>query len=54
MPDFDYEEFDRRQAEWEAQNRDMEEDEDRGADEFDPNSGKKETKDKDSDEDVSW
>lgn len=24
MPDFDYEEFDRRQAEWEAQNRDME------------------------------
>lgn len=32
MPDFDYEEFDRRQAEWEAQNRDMEdEDNDRGA-----------------------
>ena len=29
MPDFDYEEFDRRQAEWEAQNRDFEEDEDR-------------------------
>lgn len=28
MPDFDYEEFDRRQAEWEAQNRDNE-DEDR-------------------------
>lgn len=27
MPDFDYEEFDRRQAEWEAQNRDFEEDE---------------------------
>lgn len=26
MPDFDYEEFDRRQAEWEAQNRDFEED----------------------------
>lgn len=26
MPDFDYEEFDRRQAEWEAQNRDMEDD----------------------------
>ncbi|MBX2893392.1 MAG: DUF3276 family protein [Saprospiraceae bacterium] len=24
MPDFDYEEFDRRQAEWEANNRDME------------------------------
>lgn len=30
MPEFDYEEFDRRQAEWEAQNRDMDEDEDRG------------------------
>lgn len=29
MPDFDYEEFDRRQAEWEAQNRDMD-DEERG------------------------
>ena len=27
MPDFDYEEFDRRQAEWEAQNRDAEGDE---------------------------
>lgn len=26
MPDFDYEEFDRRQAEWEAQNRDAEDD----------------------------
>lgn len=32
MPEFDYEEFDRRQAEWEAQNRDME-DEDDGRDE---------------------
>ena len=31
MPDFDYEEFDRRQAEWEAQNKDFEED-DRHAD----------------------
>ncbi|HLP92974.1 MAG TPA: DUF3276 family protein [Saprospiraceae bacterium] len=30
MPEFDYEEFDRRQAEWEAQNRDMDEDEERG------------------------
>ena len=26
MPEFDYEEFDRRQAEWEAQNRDNEDD----------------------------
>ncbi len=30
MPEFDYEEFDRRQAEWEAQNREMDGDEDRG------------------------
>lgn len=29
MPEFDYEEFDRRQAEWEAQNRDLEDDDDR-------------------------
>lgn len=32
MPEFDYEEFDRRQAEWEAQNRDFDDDE-RGHDE---------------------
>jgi len=32
MPDFDYEEFDRRQAEWEAQNRDMDDDEFRDED----------------------
>lgn len=31
MPDFDYEEFDRRQAEWEAQNRDMDDEERGGA-----------------------
>ncbi len=41
MPDFDYEEFDRRQAEWEAQNRDAEgpekgSDERRPSDEEDP------------------
>ncbi len=30
MPEFDYEEFDRRQAEWEAQNREMDGEEDRG------------------------
>ena len=30
MPEFDYEEFDRRQAEWEAQNREMDGDDDRG------------------------
>lgn len=33
MPEFDYEEFDRRQAEWEAQNRDMDDDDDRQEDE---------------------
>jgi hypothetical protein len=32
MPDFDYEEFDRRQAEWEAQNRDMDDDDFRDED----------------------
>lgn len=32
MPDFDYEEFDRRQAEWESQNRDEEDDDDRRED----------------------
>ena len=31
MPNFDYEEFDRRQAEWEAQNRDFEDDDRSGA-----------------------
>ena len=30
MPEFDYEEFDRRQAEWEAQNREMDSEDDRG------------------------
>lgn len=33
MPDFDYEEFDRRQAEWEAQNRDAAYSDEEGADE---------------------
>ena len=33
MPDFDYEEFDRRQAEWEAQNRDSEHEDDHGGEE---------------------
>ncbi len=35
MPEFDYEEFDRRQAEWEAQNRDMDDDDDHGGDDDD-------------------
>lgn len=32
MPDFDYEEFDRRQAEWEAQNKDFEGDDSQSVD----------------------
>ena len=32
MPEFDYEEFDRRQAEWEAQNRENENEEEDGSD----------------------
>ncbi|MBK7937722.1 MAG: DUF3276 family protein [Lewinellaceae bacterium] len=65
MPDFDYEEFDRRQAEWEAQNRDFEEDEDRETrveeDPSEEKSGdddeakeKKSPAKKDDDDDVEW
>lgn len=65
MPDFDYEEFDRRQAEWEAQNRDFEEDEsgaveneihDELEEEQDEDtSDKKERRKKDDDDDdVTW
>ncbi|MBK8968024.1 MAG: DUF3276 family protein [Saprospiraceae bacterium] len=53
MPDFDYEEFDRRQAEWEAQNRDADEDaatEDSGADDSDVETAKPSKKVKASDE----
>ena len=39
MPDFDYEEFDRRQAEWEAQNRDEESEDDFPRDEADRSEG---------------
>ncbi|MFN5238548.1 MAG: DUF3276 family protein, partial [Bacteroidota bacterium] len=46
MPDFDYEEFDRRQAEWESQNREEEEDDDRQDD-------SKNVKN-DSEDDVNW
>jgi hypothetical protein len=46
MPDFDYEEFDRRQAEWESQNRDEEEEEDRQDD-------SKNVKN-DAEDDVNW
>ncbi len=52
MPDFDYEEFDRRQAEWEAQNRDADEDaatEDSGADDSDVETAKPSKKVKASD-----
>lgn len=50
MPEFDYEEFDRRQAEWEAQNRDMEEDEDRGGDEMEKGPDVTSEKEEDADE----
>ena len=46
MPDFDYEEFDRRQAEWESQNREEEDDDDRQDD-------SKNVKN-DSEDDVNW
>lgn len=46
MPDFDYEEFDRRQAEWESQNREEEEEEDRQDD-------SKNVKN-DAEDDVNW
>ena len=46
MPDFDYEEFDRRQAEWESQNRDEEEEDDRQDDQ-------KNIKN-DAEDDVNW
>lgn len=59
MPDFDYEEFDRRQAEWEAQNRDAE-DADEAADDTtdeaedeEENRGKGKTRSKDDDE-MTW
>jgi hypothetical protein len=64
MPDFDYEEFDRRQAEWEAQNRmedeDFDDHETEGAEEgnndfFEEEDDKKAgKKSKDDDDDVSW
>ncbi len=62
MPDFDYEEFDRRQAEWEAQNRDFEEDDDRETPEVNnsveesPEAEPEEKKSdkKDDDDDVEW
>ena len=64
MPDFDYEEFDRRQAEWEAQNRDFEEDDASAVDndmhddvedrEEDSDDSKKSNKKNDEDDDVTW
>lgn len=57
MPEFDYEEFDRRQAEWEAQNRDAEDDEfpreDDDREEKTSEEEKPKSKDKDED-DVEW
>jgi hypothetical protein len=64
MPDFDYEEFDRRQAEWEAQNRLEEDDyedgesvdmEESGDNSFDEElDDRPANKSKGDDEDVSW
>lgn len=62
MPDFDYEEFDRRQAEWEAQNREFEEEEDRDIREIEDVSEQgaeekpeeKKSRKKDDDDDVEW
>jgi hypothetical protein len=59
MPEFDYEEFDRRQAEWEAQNREFEDDEhhdereDRQADERDADPKPEQKTGKDDDE-IAW
>ena len=63
MPDFDYEEFDRRQAEWEAQNKDFDDEhsveaehedvEDAHEEEGDAED-KKSSKRKDDDDDVTW
>ena len=58
MPDFDYEEFDRRQAEWEAQNRDAEgdghdeeSDDQAGDEEQEHPKGKERSKD---DDEITW
>jgi Protein of unknown function (DUF3276) len=45
MPDFDYEEFDRRQAEWEAQNQ-IQDDQEHGADDHAPK--------KDAPDEMTW
>lgn len=59
MPDFDYEEFDRRQAEWEAQNRETdeadEEDRNEPTDEKEADNDKNpRTRRADDDDDMSW
>ena len=53
MPEFDYEEFDRRQAEWEAQNRDSDDEHARMDDEAMEQDEEKPSKEKDDDE-VNW
>jgi hypothetical protein len=51
MPEFDYEEFDRRQAEWEAQNRDMDDDYDgRGGGGFERDEHPRRERDEDADD----
>ena len=49
MPEFDYEEFDRRQAEWEAQNRDMDDDE-----HYDEKDDDDRRKERSNDDEISW
>ena len=53
MPEFDYEEFDRRQAEWEAQNRDSDDEHARMDDEAMEQDEEKPSKENDDDE-VNW
>lgn len=57
MPDFDYEEFDRRQAEWEAQNRDAEDEDDFPRDEDERGGDRNEKggkKDASAEDEVEW
>jgi hypothetical protein len=54
MPDFDYEEFDRRQAEWEANNRFADEDEEDHNDFPDDDENEEKKSGKEGDDEVNW
>jgi hypothetical protein len=54
MPDFDYEEFDRRQAEWEAQNRFSDEEEEDPRDYPDDEETEEKKSGKTGDDEVDW